>query len=203
MKPLVFWCLAAGLAGCSQSNEQSSASHPANAKPLQHHRYQVTFAVVKAPNELLRPYMTNSTAPDSIKERYRIASYLLAHTNDFSVVMPSGNFVPVVTTGKATGGKIVLDDKREAAELEKTGIQTKRLEMNVDVKDEDDHGNVWYDGTAGFFVELKTPIGNSTSHGGGLSFPGGLLPVGQADLQPLFEGKDFTLCALVKLERMN
>jgi hypothetical protein len=29
------------------------------------------------------------------------------------------------------------------------------------------------------------------------------LPVGQADLQPLFEGKDFTLCALVKLERMN
>jgi hypothetical protein len=199
MKSFASLFLVLVLTGCSQSDSPSSTANSPKTKPLQFHRYQVTFAAVKVPNELLKPYMTNSVGPDSIKERYRIADYLLAHTNDFSIVMPAGNFVPVVTTGNATGGRFVLNDKQEAMELEKTGIQTKRLEMNVDVKDEDDHGNVWYDGMASYNVDVSATGGN----GGGIPFPGGMLPVGQADLQPLYVGKEFTLCALIKLERME
>ncbi|HEY3760881.1 MAG TPA: hypothetical protein VGN23_03960 [Verrucomicrobiae bacterium] len=187
------------LAGCSKPTDQSPADRQANAKPLQFHRYVVTFAAVKAPNELLLPYTTNSVGPDSIKVRYQIASYLLAHTNDFPIITPEGNFVPVVTTGHGTGGRFVLDDKREAAELEKTGIKLTGLEMNMDVNDEDDQGSVWYEGMAGYNVDVNATSG----YGGDIPFPGGLLPVGQADLQPLYTGKNFTLCALVKLARAN
>jgi len=186
-------------AGCSKSNDQPAADRQMNSKPVQFHRYQVTFVAVKVPNGLLRPYMTNSLGPDSIKERYRIANYLLAHTNELSIITPEGNFVPLVTTGHGTGGRFVLDDKREVAEWEKTGIKVTRLEMNVEVKDEDDHGSVWYEGMAGYNVDVNSTGGN----GGGIPFPGGLLPVGQADLQPLYAGKDFTLCALVKLSRAD
>jgi hypothetical protein len=144
--------------------------------------------------------MTNATGPDSIKVRYQIANYLLAHTNEFSIITPDGNFVPAVTTGHGTGGRFVLDDKREAAELEKTGIKVTGLEMNVDVKDEADQGHVWYEGMGSYGVNLSATGGVA---GGDIPFPGGLLPVGQADLLPLYAGKDFTLCALVKLTRAN
>lgn len=185
------------MTGCSKPDDRSSVDR--RTKPVQFHRYLVTFVAVKAPNELLQPYMTNSVGPNSIKERYRIANYLLAHTNDFSIIAPGGNFVPLVTTGHGTGGRFVLDSKQEEEDLERTGIKVRGLEVNVEVKDEDDHGSVWYEGMADYSVDVS-PTGE---YGGGIPFPGGLLPVAQADLQPLYAGKNFTLCALVKLNRTN
>jgi hypothetical protein len=185
------------LAGCSKPDDKSSADSQANAKPHQFHRYQVTFAAVKAPNELLRPYTTNRMGPDSIKVRYQIASYLLAHTNDFPIITPQGNFVPLVTTSHGTGGRFLLDARQEEMDLAKTGIQLTLLEMNVEVGDEDDQGSVRYDGMA-VYGRAVSPTGGE---GGDIPFPGGMLPIGQADLLTLYEGKDFTLCALVKLTR--
>lgn len=197
MKFLVPVLLLIGLTGCSRSGDQPSAVRELKLEPVQYHRYVVTFAAVKVPNELLLPYMTNSVGPDSIKERYRIAGYLLTHTNDFSIIVPEGNFVPLVATGRATGGRFVIDNKKEVAELETTGIKITRLEMSVDVKEEDNHDSVWYDGMASYNADVSSTGGV----GGGITFPGGMLPIGQADLQPLYEGKKFTLCALVKLNR--
>ena len=197
MKFLVPVLLLIGLTGCSRSNDQPSVVRQLKLEPVRSHRYLVTFAAVKVPNELLQSYMTNSTGRDSIKERYRIAGYLLAHTNEFSIILPEGNFVPLVATGRATGGRFVIDNKKEVAELEKTGIKITRLAMNVDVKEEDNHESVWYDGMISYNVDVSSTGGV----GGGITFPGGMLPIGQADLQPLYEGKRFTLCALVKLNR--
>lgn len=201
MKFLLPLLLALDLVGCSPSNESPAASH---GKSLQSHRYLTTFAAVKVPNESLKPYYQNNGYDfGTIHERYQFATRLLTCTNDCSVTTIDGNYLPIVVTGHGTGGKILPDARQEAADLEKTGMRLEQFEANVEVGDEDEHGSVWYQGRVSYRVHLREPVGNSTDHGGSIPFPGGMLLVGQADLQPLFATKDFTLCALVRLERVN
>lgn len=167
------------------------------------HQYLVTFAAVKIPNEMLKPNPAHTNATDTIKDRYKIASYVLAHTNEFSFTTTTGNFVPTVSTGRQTGGKFLLDSGHERADMERTGMQLKVFQTHIEVQNEDDHGCVWYEGQVVYNVDLKERVGGAMGVGGGIPFPGGLLPVGQPDIVQLFNTREFTLCGLVALNRAN
>jgi hypothetical protein len=202
MKPLLTFLLLLALTGCSQKSSPESASQ-LKINPVPYHQYLVTFAAVRIPNEMLKPNAAHANGINlgAIKDRYEFARYVLAHTNEFSFTTTKGNFLPTVATGGQTSIKFLLDPSQEQADLERTGIQLQSLQADVKVKNEDDHGYVWYEGHIGYGVHLKEPVGGSVDHGGDIPFPGGLLPVGQPDIIALFETKDFTLCGLVALNR--
>ena len=204
MKLFLPLLLSLAIVGCSPDKPQQT---PKTATTLSEvfGRFVVTFAVVKIPNNILEQHGcpfhgTNGYYFDSGEARDKFASYVLAHTNEFSFTTTSGNCVPIVHTHQQTSVKFILDAKQEADDLEKYGIQTVRFEASIDVQNEDERGNVMCLSFYSFLVHLKEPIGNSTDHGGG--FPGsleGVCHVGQPGISILFQTKTCSLWALSNL----
>jgi hypothetical protein len=193
------------IAGCSPDKPQSPKT--AASQPDVVGRFVVTFAVVKIPNNILEQHGcpfhgTNGYYFDSNDARDKFASYVLAHTNEFSFTTTSGNYVPIVHTHQQTSVRFLLDPKKEAEELGKYGIQTVRFEASIDVQNEDGRGNVMCQSFYSYLVYLKEPMGNSTGHGGGM--PGsleGMCRIGQPGLQLLFQTKESSLWALSELNQ--
>ncbi|HUB86335.1 MAG TPA: hypothetical protein VMB22_00470 [Verrucomicrobiae bacterium] len=202
MKFLLPLILSLAIAGCSPGKPQSSKTASQSEVFGQ---FIVTFAVVKIPNNILEQHGcplhgTNGYYFDSSEARDKFASYVLAHTNEFSFTTINGNCVPIVHTHQQTSVKFILDPKQEADDLEKYGLQTVRFDASIDVQNEDERGNVMCQSFYSYLVHLKEPIGNSTDHGGGITGAlEGVCHVGQPGIALLFQTKESSLWALSEL----
>ncbi len=203
MKSVLPLILALAIAGCSPNQPQTPKAN-VNQSDVPG-SFTVTFAVVKIPNNILEQHGcrllgTNGFDFGTLATRTQFAAYVLAHTNEFSFTTTSGNCVPIVHTHQQTGVKFILDPKQEADDLEKYGLQTVQFEASIDVRNQDERGNVMCQSYYGCSVHLKEPMGNSTDHG--VTMPGaleGACRVGQPDMTVLFQTKTSSLWALAEL----
>jgi hypothetical protein len=203
MKLLMSIIFSLAIAGCSPDKPQPPNTTASKSDVFG--RFVVTFAVVKILNNILGQHGcpshgTNGYYFDSNEASDKFASYVLAHTNEFSFTTTSGNFIPIVHTHQQTSVKFIMDPKQEADDLQKYGLQTVGFEASIDVQNEDERGNVMCQSYYSYSVHLKESMGNSTDHGGGM--PGaleGLCRVGQPGMALLFQTKTSSLWALTEL----
>jgi len=166
------------------------------------HEYCAIFAAVKIPDETLKQLaLPPFEAPHLQENDQKLAVYVMAHSNDFSIATITGNCRPVVWNNGETHVKLLLDPKQEGKDLETLGLMTRHFDVRVSVRDEDGQGQVFADWFCSYLVHLKEPVGNSTDHGGSIPCGSGLIAIGQPFIWPLFHGKGVSLWLLGTLDR--
>ena len=199
MKTICFIFLLAGLCGCSEKVPPSKTPI-SKSRPL--HKYSVTLAAVKVPDSTLtRLGLPSYETPSTPESRRKLADYVKAHASEFSIRAPSGNILPIVWNNNETHVTLLPDATQEAKDFETLGMMTKGFDAGVTVRDEDEHGRVYCDWSCSCGVHLKEPVGNSTDHGMSGVGGSGMIPVGQAEMCPLFHGNGVSLWMLVALNR--
>jgi len=199
MKTVWLLFLVAGLCGCSEKASPSKtqvSKHP----PL--HKYSVTFAAVKVPDTTLaRLELPSYETPSTPESCRRLADYVKAHASEFSMRTATGNILPIVWNNNETHVTLLPDAKQEERDFDALGMMTKEFDAGVTVHEEDEHGQAYCDWSCSCGVHLKEPVGNSTDHGMTGVGGSGMIPVGQAEMCPLFHGNGVSLWMLAGLNR--
>lgn len=191
------------LASCSRDNPATSAKP---ASPRLSDRFSVTFAVVKLQNDdlLARGCLMRSTngLAVNLQESREYAAYILDHKSDFAFAEARGNTIPLVTaTHQQTNARLDPDAGKEDRDFEKFGFKTEKFEASLDVRDEDDRGDVTCNSLASYLISMKEHEGGSFEHGGSGSFIGPVIKVGEPEMGLLEIVKGNSLWALYKLDK--
>jgi hypothetical protein len=204
LKPLLWLVLFLGLVSCSK--ETSGPTSGKNPTTSVVHKYYPTFAVAKISADFMRQQgvtfsKTNGWGFGLLEKQAKIASYVLAHPEDFSVTVLTGNFVPVVYNNQQTSIELVPDPRQQARDFDRYGMKISWFGAGVEVKDEDNQGYVNCNWTAHLGVDLKEPQGGSTGIGQGGGIGGYSVRVGELQMAPYFTVKDTTMWVIYGLNR--
>ena len=196
IKNFLFLLFVVGLVSCNREKSKKLGEN----KTLVNHDYVVTFAAVKIPNEVLARYGDIKKILNDIPVRYRLSSYVLAHSGDFSFTTPSGNCLPIVENNHETRVKLLFDPILEEKDFKTLGIIMKRLDVYIRLQEENSTEQVACSWGCEFDVHMKEPTGNLTDEGGSRC-AGYMLKVGQPDMTLLTTGSGASIWMLVALNR--
>jgi hypothetical protein len=202
--PLWLGVFLLGLVSCYK--ETSSPAPNTNVKTVELHKYYPTFAVAKIPAAFLQQQGVTYTEKNgwnfgSIENQEKVATYVLTHPDEFSLTVLTGNFVPLVYNHQQTSIELVPDPQQQASDFDRYGMKISQFSAGVEVKDDDDLGNVNCNWSCSLAVELKQPQGGSTGIGQSGAMGGPCARVGQPQMHPYFTVKDITMWVIHELNR--